>query len=1166
MQPTSVERPPPAELDLAELAQALFEETADAMFLFHPESEQVLETNGVAEKLTGLPRQQLLGMSMVHLLRADAEAGMQRLRKTFRKLGVCHAREGFQLRSAGDDPWIPVSLTITRIQAGARAVGMALVRDLRGQRMVEQTLRRKEAELLRVLGAHSDCVWSMESDANGRWSMNYCSPVIEKITGRPASYFDADPQRWLTIIHPEDREKVMGNFARLSEITASDQEYRVVLPEGEIRRVRDRFQVVRLEEERVRLDGVIADITEIERVEQASRIADKRYRDLVETSNDLIWSVDGMGCWTFVNRKAALAIYGFEPEEMLGRPFAEFLAPGQLERDAPVFERLMRGESVFHYETTHLRKDGAPLRMSFNAIPAFDADGRVVGTTGTASDITQKHRVEQALTESRQRFEAFMNSVPVACYMKDADGRHIYHNREFVAKFPDAPRRMLGRREDEIWPAEIAGPLLANDRAVLANDATVELRERVPTPDGVLREWYVIKFPFHDAQDRVYLGGIAVDLTERQQAEKELKVSEERYRLLFERNLAGVFRSAIDGRLLDCNESFARILGFVSREQAMAFRTPSFFYDPADRTVLLEKLAEATHLTNYEIRMRRRDGAPVWVMENLSLRTDSDGETVLEGTMIDITERKHAEQALRASEARYRTLIDSLDECVFLKNPDSTYQAGNPVFCAQLGLSESELIGRTDADLFPADIVERFRAADREVLEEGRSVQTSVSLAVAGKPRNYRFNRTPVKNDAGAIVGVLGIGWDVTEQFALEGQLRHVQKMDAVGQLAGGIAHDFNNLLTVILGNLSVALAMPALDRSLFEPLRNAEDAGLRAADLTRSLLGFARRAPMQTTPIALRSALEDLVRLVRSTIGPRVSLEIRSIPDLWLVQGDPGQLNQALMNLTLNARDAMPSGGSVRFHLGHFVPDADYLRTHVEARPGEFVCLRVEDTGHGIPDSIRQRVFEPFFTTKEQGKGTGLGLAIVFGIVKSHGGWITCESKPQRGASFRVYLPRHAAKPEEAASPAGAAPADLKTGGGETILVVDDEAMIRHMARAILARAGYEVLLAEDGVRAVEIFQARRRDIALVVLDSIMPRLGGRDTLVELVKLDPSVRVLFSSGYTSEPFHPDEPTQVRGSIPKPYRSEDLVRKVRGILDEARRPAGLPPCISPGQG
>jgi two-component system cell cycle sensor histidine kinase/response regulator CckA len=1140
--------------DLSDLVSTLLVEIADPFFLFDFESEQVLQWNPQAQQLTGSLFPALARVPIMDLFDAQSPDEMQRWRAVFRRTGFFHSANGYRVRHADDDRRIPVDLTISRVQAGSRTLGLLMARDLRAQREVELELRRRKAELHRLLGSLSDCVWSMEGDAQGRWSMNYCSPVIEKITGRPSIYFDADPQRWRSVVHPEDRDRVMENFARLGDRVSSELEYRIILPEGEIRWVRDRFQITHVDGGGVRLDGVIADITERRRAEEASQLVATKYRDLVETSNDLIWSVDGMGCWTFVNRKAAMAIYGYEPEEMLGRPFVEFLAPGQIERDAATFERLLRGESVFHYKTTHRRKDGALIRMLFNAIPACDADGRVVGTTGTAADITQKQRVEDALAESRQRFEAFMNSVPLVCYIKDAEGKHLYHNREFVAKFPDARQRMLGRRDDEFWPPEIAGPLRANDLAVLTSDSTIELREQVPTPDGLMREWYAIKFPFRDAHGQVYLGGIAVDLTERQQVEEELKVSEERYRLLFERNLAGVFRSATDGRLLDCNESFARILGFASRDQAMMHRTPSFFYDPADRIVLLERLAESTHLTNYEIRMRRQDGEPVWVIENLSLRTDSDGEAVLEGTMIDITPRKRVEEELRASEARYRTLIDNLDECVFLKNPDSTYLAGNPVFCAQLGLSEEELRGKSDDDLFPADLADQFRVADRAVLSEGRSVQSSLAMVVAGKTRTFRFNRTPVKNDAGAIVGVLGIGWDITEQLAMESQLRHVQKMDAVGQLAGGIAHDFNNLLTIILGNLSVALLQPISDKATHEALRNAESASLRAAELTRSLLGFARQTPMQAVPISLRNSIGDLVRLVRSTIGPRVDLEIQSIPDLWEVKGDPGQLNQVLMNLTLNARDAMPHGGFIRFHLGHFVPDEDYLRLHVEASPGEYVCLRVEDTGHGIAESIRQRVFEPFFTTKEKGKGTGLGLAIVFGIVKNHGGWITCESEPLRGTIFRVYLPRHH---EKAVAETSAPAAEAPTGTDATILVVDDEGMIRNMARAILARAGFDVMLADNGAMALEIYRSSPRRIDLVVLDSIMPHLGGRETLVELAKLDPEARVLFSSGFSSDSFRPDEFPQVRGFIPKPYRSDELVQKVRAILEEARQRRGV---------
>jgi PAS domain S-box-containing protein len=628
--------------------------------------------------------------------------------------------------------------------------------------------------------------------------------------------------------------------------------------------------------------------------------------------------------------------------------------------------------------------------------------------------------------------------------------------------------------------------------------------------------------------------------------------SETRHRLLWQRNVAGVVRATLDGRVLDCNDSFARTLGYPTRDVMLTHSTKEFYFDLDVRERFLARLRADHVLTNYELCLRRTDGTPVWILENVTLLREGNDE-VLEATIIDITERKRVEEALRASEARYRTLINHLDQAIFLKDRDLKYVTVNPVFCADLGLAEEDLRGQTAHVLLPArftpQLIQKHRAIEEQVLRECRPIQTEDTFLVRGKPRSIRINRTPVKDGADNVVGVLGIAWDVTEQRALEEQVRHVHKMDAIGQLAGGIAHDFNNLLTIMLGNLSFILNQPNDLPTVLDLVRNAEKAGLRAAELTRTLLGFARRTVLTTVPFDLHQAIGEVLQMIRTTIPTAIALETHMQPDLWYVEADPGQINQVLTNLTLNARDAMPDGGAIIYRTSHFVPDADYLATHVEARPGEFVRLRVQDTGVGIPSAHRQHIFEPFFTTKDKSKGTGLGLAIVFGIVKQHNGWIVCESEPGRGSCFDIFLPRcrrsidsHSAPPQHAPHPATP----------DTILLVDDEAMIRQLGKTILTRAGYQVLLAENGLQAVDIFRTHRDQIALVILDAIMPRLSGRDTLRELARLHPGVCVLFSSGFSTEQLSALEFPQVRGVLPKPYRAEQLLEKVRDILEQSR--------------
>jgi CheY-like chemotaxis protein len=332
------------------------------------------------------------------------------------------------------------------------------------------------------------------------------------------------------------------------------------------------------------------------------------------------------------------------------------------------------------------------------------------------------------------------------------------------------------------------------------------------------------------------------------------------------------------------------------------------------------------------------------------------------------------------------------------------------------------------------------------------------------------------------------------------------------------------------------------------ESLLAIETAAWRAAQLTRQLLGFARRSLLWLKPLELSHSVEEVVRLLRRTFDPRITVESRCPPDLWPVLGDSGQISQVLMNLCLNARDAMPAGGSLVLEAENVTLDDAAAEQHPGGRPGDFVRLTVADTGHGIAPEVLPRIFEPFFTTKEVGQGTGLGLAVVFGIIQQHQGWVECHSEVNKGTRFSIYLPRR--HEELAAGPAPAAPgtAAAPGRGGETILLVDDAPYLRAVGREILQRHGYRVLVAEDGRQALEIY-ARQQPIDLVILDLSMPRLSGPDTLQELRRLNPNVRALFTSGYSAEHLTGIAAEQVLGFIAKPYREDEMVNQVRAALD-----------------
>ena len=501
----------------------------------------------------------------------------------------------------------------------------------------------------------------------------------------------------------------------------------------------------------------------------------------------------------------------------------------------------------------------------------------------------------------------------------------------------------------------------------------------------------------------------------------ERRRAEERYRRLFEHDLAGVGSVSLDGRFLACNPAFARILGYDSPEDLLAHDADAIYLHAEDRPAVLARLREAGRLVSFENRLRRKDGREVWVLANMALVPGESGEPVIESTLVDITERKQLEQ-----------------------------------------------------------------------------------------------------------------------------QLWQSQKMDALGSLAGGVAHDFNNVLTAILGYADLVLLDLPADSPHRKDLDEISRAAQRAGDLTRQLLTFSRRQPIEPRVLNLNDVVADTDKMLRRLIGQEVQLVTVLGPTLGTVRADPGQVHQVLLNLAVNARDAMPDGGTLTIETHEVEIDGVYAQEHVDAQPGAYVLLAVSDTGTGMDAATRARVFEPFFTTKEKGKGTGLGLATVYGIVRQHGGHISLYSEIGRGTTFKIYLPRT----EVSAEPERRQRAVETRGGNETILLVEDEAPVRDFVTSALKRAGYRVLAAADGDEALRLEATSHDRIDLLLSDGMMSGIRVPEMVAEFRKRRPDARVLLMSGYAQEAFIRQGLMVTGGAfLQKPFTAAGLASKVREVLD-----------------
>ena len=549
--------------------------------------------------------------------------------------------------------------------------------------------------------------------------------------------------------------------------------------------------------------------------------------------------------------------------------------------------------------------------------------------------------------------------------------------------------------------------------------------------------------------------------------------------------------------------------------------------------------AVAPYATDEDGAVREADVAsravPVW------------GELVAEAAARELAEQRRAEEAVRRSEDWSRLLFGEIPEAAFVVDPE-TYRIldVNPVAEGRYGYSRQELLEMTVLQLYPENDVPIARGAlartpDQGFAREERSRHRRKDGALLPVELHRARRRIGGRDILLVIVA------DLSQKELLEAQLRQSQKMDALGLLAGGIAHDFNNLLTAISTNVSMALTALGPEHPEYPGLRDAEDAARHGAELTRRLLTFSRKGGSTPQTINLNSCVGETVRLLRRAIDPRISLESDEEPVLWPIRADPSQMSQVLMNLCVNARDAMPEGGRLTIETRNVTLDQAYCRANASARAGQFVRLTVSDTGCGMDAATPARIFEPFFSTKEVGRGTGLGLSVVFGVVKQHHGWINVYSEPGQGTTLTIYLPRLLDGAAEEQAPA---PEAEVRGGSEVLLLVDDDPAVRSVGRRVLTRYGYTVLEAADGDQALAVFARERSRIAAVVLDLTMPHKSGRDALAELKRMDPKLPVVLSSGYTAGVAEAELlAAGANGFVAKPYEIGDLARAVRKALD-----------------
>jgi PAS domain S-box-containing protein len=633
------------------------------------------------------------------------------------------------------------------------------------------------------------------------------------------------------------------------------------------------------------------------------------------------------------------------------------------------------------------------------------------------------------------------------------------------------------------------------------------------------------------------------------ETEAELRESEAEYRRLLETTNEGVWVLDTEMRTTCVNRRLAEMLQ-VQPEEMMG-RSALDFLDEDARLDVEQRWPRRVEgvKEQYDLRIRRADGTDLWTIVCATPIFDKQNKFVGALSMItDITERKRAEEQLRESEERYRDTVENARDIIYTQDLKGNYTSVNKAGEQITGYTREEVCTMNVSQTVAPDFLEKARnMLARKLNENEETVYDLEIIAKDGRRIAVEVNTRLLCRD-GIAVGVEGIARDITERKHLEAQLRQSQKMEAVGRLAGGIAHDFNNLLTVINGYSELALQRLQPGDALARNLEEIKRAGDRAASLTRQLLAFSRKQVLQPKVLDLNVLVSDLEKMLRRVIGEDVDLRTVLKPKLGRVDADPGQIEQVIMNLVVNARDAMPDGGQLTIETENAYLTEEYARQHIfTGKPGPYVMLAVSDNGSGMNDETKARLFEPFFTTKDQGKGTGLGLSTVYGIVKQSMGYIWVYSETGLGTTFKVYLP---AIDGEADSKPASQPGQPIARGSETILLVEDDEMVRGLAQMTLEASGYRVLQATNGAEALLVCQQNPEPIHLLLTDVVMPGMSGPAVADRLKTLRPQMSVLYMSGYTEDAIvQHGVLNEGVNFIEKPFAPAALARKVREVLD-----------------
>ncbi len=938
------------------------------------------------------------------------------------------------------------------------------------------------------------------------------------------------------------------------------------------------------------------EVLERKQAEDELRRSEARYRELVENANSIILRMDPKGNVTFFN-EFAQKFFGFTEEEILGNSVIGTIVPPKdsMGRDLEkMIEEIGKHPEKFsNNKNENIRRSGERVWVAWTNKPIFNQAGQIIEILCVGNDITGHKQVEDELRKSEEEYRLLVENINDALYITDEKGLFIYmspviekisgyHPSELIGRpfsdflHPeDLPRifenfqrvlsgkngqgeyRILCKSGKYLWVKTNSQPFVKGNQVVGLRGVLNDVSERKLAQEALQEAYGELENRVRERTAELAETNrkLRKEISERKQAEETLQESEEQLRTVLESSVEGIITINEQGIVESFNPAAERMFGYSASEilgKNISMLVPEPHHSEHDGYLknYLETNKKKIIGTRCEVDAQHKDGT-IFPIELSVSEAFLVGRRLFTGIVHDIIERRKTEEMLR----RLSTAVEQTAESVVITDLGGNIEYVNPSFGVITGYMAWEVLGRNMNILKSNRHGSDYYHDLWKTLGDGEVWKGQfINKKKNGDIYHQKAVISPVRNAGGQIVNYVAVLRDITQEVLLEEQLRHSQKMESIGQLAGGVAHDFNNALASIMGYAEMIAEMEDLPVKARKGITVIEKASLRASGITRQLLAFSRKQEPNLQVMNLNEAVDQTTTFLRKTIGLNITIENKLSHNLGMVRADEGQIQQVLMNLCLNARDAIEKKGSILIETSNLEVDKDFARAQLEAQPGPYVTVSVTDNGQGMDKETLQRIFDPFFTTKEIGKGTGLGLSIVYGIVKSHCGFINVSSKPGRGTTFKVYLPRTTARQDR----------KRKNGkpvrrGNETILVVDDDKLVLELASDLLENYGYRCITAGNGGQAVELYRREYEKIDLVLLDFAMPETNGVEIFEQMRKINPGIVAIITSGFQQE-FNKREllKTGFSAFITKPFQTRQLAGAVRNALDQtaAERESG----------